>query len=100
MKITSELKDSVLTVVPDSRIDSATSEELMTFLEENFNEDIQSLILDFTDVDFISSKGIRVLVTVYKNLGTRSMEIINANTMVKEVLRLSGLIKLFIKDEK
>ena len=84
-----------LTVIPGERLDSATSGEFQDFLTENFTADVEKLTLDFSQVDFISSKGLRVLVSTYKGLEGRKMEIINANASVKEVLRLSGLLKIF-----
>ncbi len=84
-----------LTVSISGSLDSATSGEFMEFMEQNFTSDIQKLTLDFAEVDFISSKGLRVLVSVYKSLNGREMSVINANTSVKEVFRLSSLLTVF-----
>lgn len=84
-----------LTVSISGSLDSATSGELMEFMEQNFTSDIHKLTLDFAEVDFISSKGLRVLVSVYKSLNGRKMSVINTNTSVKEVFRLSSLLTVF-----
>lgn len=84
-----------LTVSISGSLDSATSGEFMEFMEQNFTSDIQKLTLDFAEVDFISSKGLRVLVSVYKSLNGREMSVINTNTSVKEVFRLSSLLTVF-----
>lgn len=94
MIIRQSRKENELTVSPEGRLDSATSGEFQEFLTENFTADIEKLILDFSGVDFISSKGIRVIVAVYKNLGERKLAIISANAAVVEVFRLSGLLKV------
>ena len=85
----------ILTVAPQGRLDSATSGDFESFLQESFTKEFEELVLDFAEVDFISSKGLRVLVSQYKNLQGRKMKIINANATVVEVLRLSGLLKYF-----
>ena len=95
MKISHVINGTELTVKLEGRLDSATSGEFSDFIEEHFVGDINDLMLDFADVDFISSKGLRVLVTIFKNLGNRKMEIINANSSVVDVLRVSGLLKIF-----
>ena len=94
MEININKENDELTIAPIGRIDSATSDEFLAFIEENFTEEINKLIIDFKDVDFISSKGLRVLVSIYKNLKEKKMEITNANVSVMEILRLSGLLKV------
>lgn len=95
MTINKTINGTELTITISGRLDSATSGDFMEFLEKNFTADFQKLTLDFADVDFISSKGLRVLISTYKNLNGRQMEIINANTAVKEVFRLSALTSIF-----
>ena len=87
-------RDGVVTISPNGRIDSATSGEFSSFIGENFKEESKKLILNFENVDFISSVGLRIIVSVYKNLCGREMQIINANTAVEEVFRLSGIMKI------
>lgn len=97
MTITHHINDHHLTIVPSGQIDSATSSLLQECIEKQFTTDITRLTLDFTAVDFISSKGLRILVSTYKNLNGRTMEVVNANTAVTEVFRLSGVLTLFCK---
>jgi len=76
-------------------LDSMTSGDLEETLERELNDNVSSLTFDFSDVDYISSKGIRVLVAAYRKMNGRKMLIENANDSVKEVFRLSGLLKVF-----
>lgn len=92
-------RDKELTVKPIGRLDSATSGDFAEAIAENFTEDMEKLIIDFDEVDFISSKGLRVIVSVYKELGDRTMEITDANASVLEVFRLSGLLKVIKVNE-
>ena len=52
----------------------------------------KKLTLDFTDLRYISSMGIRVILQAYKNVDNFS--IIHANTTVKEVIDMVGLGEL------
>lgn len=94
MEIKTERKENELTVMPVGRLDSATSGDFAAVLDSSFTGDVEKLVIDFSEVDFISSKGLRVIVSLYKRLGNRQMEIIGANPSVLEVFRLSGLLKV------
>lgn len=97
MTVTHHINDHHFTIVPSGQIDSATSSLLQECIEKQFVPGITRLALDFADVDFISSKGLRILVATYKGLNGRAMEVVNANTAVTEVFRLSGILSLFCK---
>lgn len=94
MDINISRNEKELTVGPVGRLDSSTSGDFETALKSNFTDEVETLIIDFGEVDFISSKGLRVLISAYKSLGSRKMEIVNANPSVREILRLSGLLKV------
>lgn len=85
----------ILTVMPVGRMDSTTSDDFLTYVEQRFTTDFEMLSLDFSGVDYISSKGLRVLLLIYKSLSGRKMEITGANESVKEVLRITGFAAAF-----
>ena len=94
MKVDIELKEDVLTLTPDGRLDSASADFFTEAFEENRTEAVTTLVADLEKVDYISSKGLRVLVKARKDMNG-SLIIKNANASVLEVLRLSGLSKVF-----
>ncbi len=85
------------------RVDSQTSPELAEVLNERFDEGRYKLVVDMSDVEFISSAGLRVLINAQKacrqfNRG----EIILAAVpeRIYETLDLAGLLPLFpIKED-
>lgn len=77
------------------RLDSSTAGEFEALLKKEVPEVENTLVLNFVNVDFISSIGLRVLVAAYRNLGGKGFVIQNANSSVREVLNLSGLLTLF-----
>ena len=54
------------------------------------------VVVDMSDTDYISSRGIRYLITAYRKLSeqNRKMTLTGANDSVREVLRISGLMKV------
>lgn len=95
MKIDVKNSDGELFIKPEGTLDSVTSTELEEVLAKELTDDVKSLRFDFSGVDFISSKGLRVLVAAYRKMNGRKMQIENMNDSVQEVLRLSGLLKVF-----
>lgn len=94
------IENNTLTVIPGGRLDSSTSESFADFLRENFTEEMDTLVIDMSDVDFISSNGLRIIIMQYKNLNGRKMKLIEANKSVMEVFRLSKLVSVFDISEK
>ena len=55
----------------------------------------KKLTFDFTDVDYISSAGLRVLLMAKKSLGSGVVvDVCNANDVVKEIFEISGFSKI------
>lgn len=95
MNIEKIYDDKDLTVKVEGRIDTLTSQEL----EESLNEDIEninSLTLDFEALEYISSAGLRVLISTQKKLKANDVQltIINVNDTIKEIFRMSGFDKI------
>ena len=84
-----------LLIALTGRLDSTTAGDLEEAFKAELNDSIRSLTVDLEKVDFISSKGLRVLVGAYKTLRGKDVILTGANTSVTELLRLSGLDKVF-----
>lgn len=94
--IINQKKDGrTLTIMPVGQLDSTTSDDFQSVIEREFTEDFDLLVIDFTQVDYISSKGLRVLLSACKHLGGRKMELTGLNTAVREVLRMTGFSEIF-----
>lgn len=95
MNINKRYVDNNLTVQLDGRVDTITSQELEESLKEDI-EKVDSLTLDFKELEYISSAGLRVLIMMEKKLKLRDAEltIINANNTLKEIFRMSGFDKI------
>jgi anti-sigma B factor antagonist len=88
---------SVITVTV--RIDSATSSEFEQELNELTEAGRVNLVLDLSAVEFISSAGLRVLVTTRKAVKSAGGDVVLAkpSDQVIETLEIAGLDVLFDK---
>ena len=90
--ITSKNQDgSRLTVALDGRIDTLTAPQLESELKPLLNG-ITELVLDFAQVAYISSAGLRVLLATQKSMRSvgGSLMITNAVPAVREVFDITG----------
>lgn len=84
-----------ITITPVGRLDSTTGKDFQSAIEQIFTENFDRLIVDFTQVDCISSKGLRTLLSTYKQMNGREMELTNVNAAVREILRITGFLEMF-----
>ncbi len=90
------LEEGVLKVAPAGRLDTVTSAQLKEELAP-YDAGACDIEMDFADVDYISSAGLRLLVSLQKQAKAagHGMVIKNINAVVKEVFRVSGFNKAF-----
>ncbi|MBR1747739.1 MAG: STAS domain-containing protein [Clostridia bacterium] len=85
----------VLTVTVKGRLDTVTSPAFdATIAGENITED--KVVVDFTDVEYISSAGLRALLALKRRLDAenKSLTIKNINAVVREVFSVTGFINV------
>ena len=88
MKIDFNKNDGELIVVIDGRLDTVTAPELESFLGKQY-EGTDSLTFDCEKLIYISSAGLRVLLTAHKRM-KGAMKLVNVNELVMEVLEMTG----------
>lgn len=88
MNISKSLNDSVLTVSLEGRLDTTTSPMLESELNDSY-EGITELILDFAALEYISSAGLRVILSAHK-MTKGMLKIINVNDSVREIFDITG----------
>ena len=90
MKIIKNQEGATLTVALEGRLDTTTAPDLEAELVKDMPE-VETLTMDFTELQYISSAGLRVLLSAHKVMnGKGGMKIINANEIVKEVFDVTG----------
>ena len=90
MNITKNVEDKKLTLAVEGRLDTTTAPELEEVVKESV-EGIEELVMDFSNLEYISSAGLRVLLATQKIMSEKgSMVIKGANETVKEVFEVTG----------
>ena len=74
----------------EGRLDTVTAPELEAALKDSF-EGTTSLILDFEKLEYISSAGLRVLLSAQKVMAKQGeMKIVNVNDIIMEIFEVTG----------
>ena len=94
MNIDFNKNGSELIVVIDGRLDTITAPELETLLGKNY-EETTSITFDCEKLSYISSAGLRVLLTVHKRM-KGAMKLINVNELVMEVFEMTGFADIWV----
>ncbi len=94
MEIKKLLEGTTLTVTLSGRLDASNAQELTKELNTSLNG-VKDLIFDFTNLKYVASAGLRVLLTAQKRMNKQgSMTIRNVNDSVMEVLEMTGFADL------
>lgn len=90
MEILKEKNDSTLILSLIGRLDTVTAPDFEAELDASA-DDITELILDFEQLDYISSAGLRVLLAAQKRMNRQGEMIVkNVNADIKEVFEITG----------
>ena len=90
MTIHAKKNGTALEVALTGRLDTMTSPELEKELNEQL-DGAETLVFDFTELEYISSAGLRVLLSAHKKMSDKGgMKVKNINEIVREVFEVTG----------
>jgi len=90
MKIDKKQEGSKLVIALEGRLDTTTAPDLEKELKTSLN-DVTDLTLDMTNLDYISSAGLRVLLSAHKTMMKQGqMKVTNVSEIVREVFDVTG----------
>ena len=92
MQINKNQEGNKLTLAPIGRVDTITAPELEAAV---ILDGVEELVFDLAQVDYISSAGLRVLLSAQKKMAGKSMKIANSKPAVKEVFDITGFSDIF-----
>ena len=96
MKIDIKRENGKTVIKIDGRLDTTTAPELEKTINGEGDE-LKSLVLDFNGVDYISSAGLRVLLTVQKKMNVQGeMELINVSEPVMDIFEMTGFADILV----
>ena len=91
--------DGCVVVTPTGALDVATSPALHTWVHRCLDEGATLLVLDLSEVEFIDSTALRVLVSVHKRLrDTESggFSVVCPHARIRRIFDLTALDRVFI----
>ena len=90
LNIQKSFEDSRAVVALEGRLDTVTAPELEKELK-GFLSGVSSLVLDFQSLDYISSAGLRVLLSTQKTMNRQGeMKLIHVNETIMEIFEVTG----------
>jgi anti-sigma B factor antagonist len=90
LNIQKEINGSDAVVKLEGRLDTTTAPQLENELK-SFMESVTSLVFDFENLEYISSAGLRVLLTAQKFMSKQgSMKLIHVKDDVNEIFDVTG----------
>ena len=93
MEIISKKEENKVTMEIVGWLDTQTAPELEESLS-NLDDSTTSLVFDFAKLEYISSAGLRQVISAYKKMaGKEGFKIINISDEVYDVFKLTGFDK-------
>ena len=94
MNIEKKIEDGKLSVKVAGRLDTNTSPDLEAELKL---DGVNEIVFDFSELEYISSAGLRILMTMQKSMMDcgGKMSVASPNAMVRGVLDMTGLSDVF-----
>ncbi len=97
MKISGSIKNNIIRISLDGRLDGDSSPILDNYLRKYISEKHNRLIISMENVEFVSSMGLRIFVSVIKELRGKyrgDLRITNLQPFVRQVFYETGLDRL------
>ncbi len=93
MNVTKTQDGSRLTIALSGRLNTSTAPQFEEELSSSI-EEVSELVLDFSDLDYISSAGLRVVLSAQKTMNRKrgSMVVRAAKPEILEVFEMTGFM--------
>ena len=95
MTITKKTENELLTMELDGRLDTNTAPSLEQEINNSITEEVKKLVLDFKQLQYISSARLRVLLATQKKMNKQGCMVIkNVNEMIMDVFHVTGFVDI------
>jgi len=92
LAISTDRDDGVLTIKAQGRIDGSNAADFLKSVEGVIDQNDSGVILDFSELNYISSAGLRIILLIAKDLRQRSVKfaLCSLSSSVAEIFMISG----------
>ena len=97
MKTTIEQLEDKFLVTLVGELDTAAAAEVEQTLQPLYNSNGKDVVINCTELEYIASSGLRILISVLKGAKAGGSKVIikNLNDDIMDVFKLTGFISLF-----
>ena len=97
MEFTFDKNQTLLSIRLKGRLDTVTSKDFLSEVTAHLTEDITDVNVDCTELEYISSSGLRTFMVIYKNITPKGgkLALKSVTPQVGEVLNITGMASLF-----
>ena len=97
MKVSIQEKDQMLVAQLSGRLDTAVSQEVASQLQPMIDKADKTLILDCKELEYISSSGLRIFLTIRKAAAAKGGKVIvkDISSEIRQVFMMTGFLNLF-----
>ncbi len=90
LNINKTIEDKTLTVALEGRLDTTTAPQLESELKSEL-AGVTTLVMDFEKLEYISSAGLRVLLSAEKVMNKQGeMKVIHVSDVINEIFEVTG----------
>lgn len=92
MAISTEREGWVLVIKAEGRIDGSNAAQFLESVEGVIDQNDNAVVLDFTQLNYISSAGLRIILLIAKDLRQRNVKfaVCSLSSSVHEIFMISG----------
>lgn len=96
MEINQTVVDNVTIIAVSGKIDAITSNDLEIAINDQIYQNNNKIVIDLTEVNYISSIGLRILLIALKKVKLRQgdLKLASLQPFVREVFDTTGLTKI------
>ncbi|MBQ6128900.1 MAG: STAS domain-containing protein [Lachnospiraceae bacterium] len=94
LNISKEANEGTLKLELEGRLDTVTAPQLEEALKDS-TASVKELVFDLTKLEYISSAGLRVLLSMQKIMNKQGeMKILGANDNIMEIFEVTGFVDI------
>ncbi|MGN0500326.1 MAG: STAS domain-containing protein [Ruminococcus sp.] len=93
MQIKTDVSNNKLVITLSGRLDTITSPQFEEEISHISLDEIEIIILDIKELEYISSAGLRLILKIHKKMSAKGgvLKLINVNEMISEVFYMTGM---------
>lgn len=93
MEINKAISNQNVIISLKGRLDTMTSPQLQEEINNTSLDDVETVTLNMRELEYISSSGLRVIMSLYKLLISQNskLKIVNVSSTIMELFKMTGM---------